>query len=131
MVLRFGKKAESISRLENGGCEIRMEGGRHIRSETVLFAAGRMGATSSLNLQSCGLESDSRGRIKVDPVTFETDVPNIYAAGDVIGFPSLASTSMEQGRIAACHALGLPGARAAEILSLRKSTRCRKCRPSA
>ena len=51
---------------------------------------------------------DSRGRLKVDPRTFQTSVPNIYAAGDVIGFPSLASTSMEQGRVAACHAFGMP-----------------------
>ncbi|KGF66739.1 pyridine nucleotide-disulfide oxidoreductase [Hoeflea sp. BAL378] len=106
MVLRFGRKAERIIKLEGGGCEIQMEGGRNIRSEMVLFAAGRMGATSTLNLESCGLDSDARGRIKVNPTTFATDVPGIYAAGDVIGFPSLASTSMEQGRIAACHALG-------------------------
>jgi len=108
MVLRFGKKAEKISKLDDGMCEIQMEGGRNIRSEMVLFAAGRMGATASLNLEACGLESDARGRIKVDPKSFVTDVPSIYAAGDVIGFPSLASTSMEQGRIAACHALGRP-----------------------
>ena len=56
----------------------------------------------------CGLEADDRGRLKVDPKTFQTTVPHIYAAGDVIGFPSLASTSMEQGRIAACHAFGAP-----------------------
>lgn len=108
MVLRFGKKAEKITKLESGGCEITMEGGRNIRSEIVLFAAGRMGSTDSLNLKACGLKSDKRGRLKVDPMTFETETPNIYAAGDVIGFPSLASTSMEQGRIAACHALGQP-----------------------
>jgi NAD(P) transhydrogenase len=55
-----------------------------------------------------GIEADSRGRIKVDPQSFRTSAPNIYAAGDVIGFPSLASTSMEQGRVAACHAFGVP-----------------------
>lgn len=108
MVLRFGRKAEKISRLEDGGCQIQMEGGRNIRSEMVLFAAGRMGSTVDLNLAACGLESDNRGRVTVDPMTFQTNVSNIYAAGDVIGFPSLASTSMEQGRIAACHALGRP-----------------------
>ncbi|WP_422373173.1 Si-specific NAD(P)(+) transhydrogenase [Hoeflea sp.] len=108
MVLRFGRKAEKIVRADDGMCEIHLEGGRTVRSEMVLFAAGRMGATGSLNLEACGLASDSRGRIKVDPATFATDVEGIYAAGDVIGFPSLASTSMEQGRIAACHALGHP-----------------------
>jgi len=107
MVLRFGRKVEKVSRMENGGCEIELEGGRRIRSEMLLFAAGRMGATDALNMQACGLEVDHRGRLKVDPHTLQTNVPHIYAAGDVIGFPSLASTSMEQGRIAACHALGV------------------------
>lgn len=65
-----------------------------------------MGATASLNLESCGLSNDHRGRLKVDPMTFQTEAPHIFAAGDVIGFPGLASMSMEQGRIAACHALG-------------------------
>jgi len=81
---------------------------RRIRSEMLLFAAGRVGATSDLNLQAAGLEVDDRGRLKVDPVTFQTAAPHIYAVGDVIGFPSLASTSMEQGRIAACHAFKAP-----------------------
>lgn len=108
MVLRFGRKAQKIKKLDTGGCEIEMEGGRNIRSEMILFAAGRMGSTEDLNLQACGLECDNRGRVRVDPLTFQTEVPDIYAAGDVIGFPSLASTSMEQGRIAACHALGRP-----------------------
>ncbi len=130
MVLRFGRKAEKIRKLDDGMCEIQMEGGRNIRAEMVLFAAGRMGATASLNLAACGLESDSRGRIKVDPVTFATEVPSIYAAGDVIGFPSLASTSMEQGRIAACHALGRH-AHEPPKFSPTGSIRCRKSPPSA
>lgn len=108
IVMRFGKQVEKIEKLASGGCQLTMDGGRNIRSEMILFAAGRMGATDSLNLNACGLECDNRGRITVDPKSFETGVPNIYAAGDVIGFPSLASTSMEQGRIAACHALGQP-----------------------
>jgi len=106
MVLRFGRKVEKVSKRPDGGCQIDMEDGRTIRSEIVLFAAGRMGATEPLNLGACGLEVDHRGRLAVDPETFQTSVPHIYAAGDVIGFPSLASTSMEQGRIAVCHALG-------------------------
>ena len=68
----------------------------------LLFAAGRSGATDSLGLANAGLVADKRGRIKVNE-TFQTDVPNIYAAGDIIGFPSLAATSMVQGRSAACH----------------------------
>jgi NAD(P) transhydrogenase len=73
----------------------------------LLFAAGRVGATDRLNLDAAGIAVDHRGRIAVDPLTLQTSVPHIYAAGDVIGFPSLASTSMEQGRVAACHALGM------------------------
>ena len=83
---------------------------RRIRTEMLLYAAGRVGATADLGLEACGLGVDGRGRLAVDPVTFQTAVPHIYAAGDVIGFPSLASTSMEQGRIAACHAFGAPPA---------------------
>ena len=72
----------------------------------VLYAAGRVGATSDLGLENCGLTADSRGRITVNRDTFQTKKTNIYAVGDVVGFPALASTSMAQGRIAACHAFG-------------------------
>lgn len=102
--MRFGAKVEKIIRHAPGKCETRLEDGRVVKSNIVLFAAGRMGATSSLNLSACGLDCDHRGRLSVNPQTFQTSAPHIYAAGDVIGFPSLASTSMEQGRIAACHA---------------------------
>lgn len=78
--------------------------GRLVSAETVLFTAGRIGATASLDLDKAGLAADARGRLEVDRTTFQTAQPHIYAAGDVIGFPSLASTSMEQGRAAACHA---------------------------
>ncbi|MFA5898919.1 MAG: Si-specific NAD(P)(+) transhydrogenase [Hyphomicrobium sp.] len=105
MVLRFGAKVERVTGGPDG-CEITIEGNRRVRSEMVLFAAGRMGATKTLGLDACGLDCDHRGRLSVDARTFQTKVPHIYAAGDVIGFPSLASTSMEQGRIAACHAFG-------------------------
>ncbi|MDB5438643.1 MAG: Si-specific transhydrogenase [Caulobacteraceae bacterium] len=85
-----------------------LEDGRRIRSEMLLYTAGRVGAVEGLGLETCGLTTDKRGRLSVDPVTFQTEVPHIYAAGDIIGFPSLAATAMEQGRIAACHAFGLP-----------------------
>ena len=104
MSLRFGTKMVDIVHNENGGCIVHMEDGRHVKSDIVLFAAGRMGAVTNLGLDACGIEYDHRGRIAVDPMTFQTSQPHIYAAGDIIGFPSLASTSMEQGRIAACHA---------------------------
>lgn len=106
IVLRLGCSIKAVKRNKGGGCTITMENGRVVRSDMVLFAAGRAGATEALNLEAVGLKADSRGRLTADPKTFQTEVPHIYAAGDVIGFPSLASTSMEQGRIAACHALG-------------------------
>ncbi len=105
MALRFGNKVESVTKAGDM-CEIVLQGGRHVRTQMVLFAAGRMGSTRALNLDACGLSTDHRGRLKVDPKSLQTEVPHIYAAGDVIGFPSLASTSMEQGRVAACHAFG-------------------------
>ena len=104
MGLRLSCELEQI-RFGPGGSPVCMlKDGRQIASDTVLFTAGRIGATSGLGLDACGLEADSRGRLKVDPRSYQTTVPHIYAAGDVIGFPSLASTSLEQGRMAACHA---------------------------
>ncbi|MFD1745120.1 Si-specific NAD(P)(+) transhydrogenase [Rhizobium helianthi] len=109
MKLIFGQAVEAVQREEGGGkCRVTLKSGRTLQAEMVLFAAGRVGATDSLNLAAAGLEADNRGRLKVDPETFQTAVPHIYAAGDVVGFPSLASTSMEQGRIAARHAVGVP-----------------------
>lgn len=107
MKLIFGQTVEGVEKVD-GKCRVTLKNGRILTSEMVLFAAGRVGATDTLNLQAAGLEADNRGRLKVNPDTFQTSVPNIYAAGDVVGFPSLASTSMEQGRIAARHAVGAP-----------------------
>jgi NAD(P) transhydrogenase len=106
MKLLLGQKAEKVEHLPDGKVSVTIDTGRKIITDMVLFAAGRMGSTDSLNLAAAGLEADNRGRLKVNPETFETSVPGIYAAGDVIGFPSLASTSMEQGRIAARVAVG-------------------------
>ncbi len=103
---RLGCKLESVERDAQGVPTAVLSDGRRLRSDMLLYAAGRVGATDQLALENCGLTVDDRGRLRVDPTTFQTDVPHIYAAGDVIGFPSLASTSMEQGRIAACHAFG-------------------------
>ncbi|MBS0254214.1 MAG: Si-specific NAD(P)(+) transhydrogenase [Proteobacteria bacterium] len=108
MVLRLGSEVERIRFAANGWPVTMLADGRQACSEVVLYAAGRVGATAELNLAACGLEADSRGRLAVNPESFQTMVPHIYAAGDVIGFPSLASTSMEQGRAAACHAFGEP-----------------------
>ncbi len=102
--LRLGSEIEKI---EDSGTHIEttLANGRHVRSEMMLFAAGRIGATDKLSPRAAGLETDHRGRIEVNRKTYQTSVPHIYAAGDVIGHPSLASTSLQQGRIAACHAL--------------------------
>jgi len=80
---------------------------KELHGETLLYAAGRQGNTAALNLDAAGLEADARGRLAVD-ATFRTTVPHIYAAGDVVGFPSLASVSMEQGRVASANAFGIP-----------------------
>jgi len=107
VALRLGSAVTSIEHAGNGPVVIRLADGRHVNAEMMLFAAGRVGATDRLNLEAAGIAVDHRGRISVNPATLQTVVPHIYAAGDVIGFPSLASTSMEQGRVAACHAFGL------------------------
>ena len=77
-----------------------------IHTGTLIYAIGREGATKDLNLEAVGLKPDQRGRLYVN-THFQTAIPHIYAAGDVIGFPALASTSMQQGRHASCHAFGL------------------------
>ncbi|MGR3913042.1 MAG: Si-specific NAD(P)(+) transhydrogenase [Gammaproteobacteria bacterium] len=105
--MHFGQKIANIETRANGVCVVYLESGRAFASDMVLFAAGRVGATDNLGLDKCGLQSDHRGRLNVNE-HFQTATPHIYAAGDVIGFPSLASTSLEQGRIAALHALGEP-----------------------
>ena len=106
--IHLGSPVRSIELDADDWAVTTLESGRRFRTDMLLYAAGRTGATSELGLEKCGLTTDARGRIAVDPQTCQTEVSHIYAAGDVIGFPSLASTSMEQGRIAACHAFGLP-----------------------
>lgn len=105
--LRLGS---AITKTEDMGehVEVSLENGRHVRAEMLLFAAGRMGATDRLNLKAAGLKTDHRGRLSVSHDTYQTEVDHIYATGDVIGHPSLASTSLQQGRVAACHALETP-----------------------
>ena len=96
VALRLGSAVTGIEAPEGGRVSCRLDDGRVVVSEMLLFAAGRVGSTDKLNLEAAGLATDHRGRITVDPKTLQTAVPHIYAAGDVIGFPSLASTSMEQ-----------------------------------
>jgi NAD(P) transhydrogenase len=85
---------------------IHLESGKVIVSDLVLFSAGRQGATAQLNLEVAGLTTNPRGLLAVDQL-FRTQVPHILAAGDVIGYPSLAATSAEQGRLAVCSAFGM------------------------
>jgi len=108
MNVRLGVRLDKVEVDAQGWPVSILNDGRRIRSDMLLYAAGRVGATASLGLEACGLVADDRGRLSVNPKTFQTSVPHIYAAGDVIGFPSLASTSMEQGRMAALHAFGAP-----------------------
>lgn len=105
--LRLGSAVEKIED-RGDAVEVSLANGRHIRSELLVFAAGRIGSTDQLGLENVGLTTDHRNRIEVDRTTYQTAVENIYATGDVIGHPSLASTSLQQGRIAACHALETP-----------------------
>jgi NAD(P) transhydrogenase len=95
-------KAESIA----SGVRLTMKSGKTLETEAALFAAGRRAAVDGLALEKAGLAISDKGYIAVD-TNYRTEVPHIYAAGDVIGFPALASTSMEQGRVAVCHAFGL------------------------
>jgi NAD(P) transhydrogenase len=107
MTIRLGTSVKEVKTTDNG-VETHLNDGRVVKTEMLLYAAGRNGNVASLGLEKVGVTADARGRIEVDPRTYQTSAPNIYAAGDIIGFPSLASTSMEQGRVAACHAFGMP-----------------------
>ncbi|NJC95779.1 MAG: Si-specific NAD(P)(+) transhydrogenase [Anaerolineales bacterium] len=116
-ILRLGEEVQHIEPIsgENGDrVRIHLASGKQILTEMALYSIGRTGATRALNIESIGLESDNRGLLKVND-HYQTNMPNIYAVGDVIGFPSLASTSMEQGRLAACHAFGVPTQHAPEL----------------
>lgn len=104
VTFRLGERVEKMSVRESPQRHgvVELESGKRLVGDLVLYSVGRQGATENLGLEHCGLEADSRGRIAVDE-HYRTQAEHIYAAGDVIGFPSLAATSAEQGRIAACH----------------------------
>ena len=104
-------EAVKIEKLAAGrGVVVHLNNGRKLKAEAVLLAQGRHGNTQDLGLENVGVRPDERGLLKVDE-NFRTSQPNIYAVGDVIGSPALASTSMEQGRIAACHAFRIEDGR--------------------
>jgi NAD(P) transhydrogenase len=106
VTFRFGETVASVEARPDGAIAL-LRSGKKIPADTVMYSAGRQGMTGKLNLGAAGLEADDRGRIPVDDF-YRTAVEHIYAVGDVIGFPALAATSMEQGRIAAHHAFGEP-----------------------
>jgi NAD(P) transhydrogenase len=99
--LRLGESVAAIELVE-GHVQATLASSKKIGADSLMYCIGRQGATEALNLPAAGLTADNRGRLKVND-HFQTSVPHIYAAGDVIGFPALASTSMEQGRLASCH----------------------------
>lgn len=113
MELILEAEAQKVERVEKEGggtesCKVHLSNGRKIAADVVLVAQGRFGNTDGLGLEEVGIDRDERGLIKVDK-HYRTTLPHIYAVGDVIGAPALASTSMEQGRLAACHAFGVEG----------------------
>lgn len=104
--IRLGEDVSNLEPFDEGGrsrVRIVLKSGKHIVADKALYSVGRQGATAGLGLDSAGVKVDDRGRIAVNS-HYQTSAENVYAVGDIIGFPSLASTSMEQGRIAACHA---------------------------
>jgi NAD(P) transhydrogenase len=101
------EEAVAIRKESDGQVTVSLAHRPPITTTTLMYAIGRIGATKRLNLEAVGIKPDTRGRVAVND-HFQTAVPHIYAAGDVIGFPALASTSMQQGRHAACHAFGHP-----------------------
>jgi NAD(P) transhydrogenase len=104
--LRLNEEVESVEELPDGKVAANLVSKKRINGDALLYAVGRQGNVDKLDLGAAGIESDDRGRIKVD-ANYRTTQANIFAVGDVIGFPSLASVSMEQGRIAAARAFGL------------------------
>ncbi len=105
----------SVAR-DAGELTVSLPNGEQLRPEKVLFAAGRVGNTEGLALGDAGIDVDERGRIKVDG-TYRTSAPGVYAAGDVLGPPALASVSMEQARVAVCHTFGIPFKQAVDTVT--------------
>src|SRR3954469_13178589 len=103
VTMRLGEEVSSVEELPDGTVVANLESKKRVSGDALLYAVGRQGAIEDLNLAAAGIEADGRGRIPVDE-HYQTNIRNIYAVGDIVGFPSLASVSMEQGRIAAARA---------------------------
>lgn len=106
VTLRFNEEVVGVQKSADNSVSIHLKSGKKIAAPLLMYSVGRIGATKNLNLETIGIQADDRGRLKVN-ANFQTELPHIYAVGDVVGFPALASTSMQQGRHAACHAFGL------------------------
>ena len=106
VTLRLNEEVVGVYKLPDKSVVLQLKSGKQIRAPLLVYSAGRIGATKNLGLEQIGIQPDDRGRLKVNE-NFQTALPHIYAVGDVVGFPALASTSMQQGRHAACHAFGL------------------------
>jgi len=106
VTLRFNEEVVGIQKSADHSVSIQLKSGKKIGAPLLMYSAGRIGATKGLNLESIGIMPDERGRLKVNE-NYQTSLAHVYAVGDIIGFPALASTSMQQGRHAACHAFGL------------------------
>lgn len=115
VTFRLGEKVVSVEEDKSGWVVANMESRKKIRAQTLLYAVGRETNADTLNLENTKISIDNRGRIKVNEF-YQTEQPHIYAAGDVIGFPALAATSMEQGRIASYHMFGYPVRHTPELL---------------
>jgi len=114
VTFRLGEKVNLVGfRSEADQVFAQLESGKQVHADALLYAVGRQANADQLALDAAGLTADARGKVTVNEF-FQTKVPHIYAAGDVIGFPALASTSMEQGRLASCHMFGLPTKHLAE-----------------
>ncbi|TWT90097.1 Soluble pyridine nucleotide transhydrogenase [Pseudobythopirellula maris] len=114
VAFRLGEAVSEVRKVREGVVAVELESGKRILGETVLFSVGRQGDSDRLKLGAAGLDPDNRGRLKCSEA-FQTEVPHIYAVGDVVGFPALASASMEQGRQAVCHMFGVPCPPSGEI----------------
>ena len=107
VTLRLNEEVESVEEIADNGVVANLRSKKKVSGDALLYAVGRQGNVDELNMPAAGIEADARGRIVVDE-NYRTSQKHIFAVGDVIGFPSLASVSMEQGRIAASNAFGLP-----------------------
>ncbi|HTN71299.1 MAG TPA: Si-specific NAD(P)(+) transhydrogenase [Methylomirabilota bacterium] len=106
VTLRFNEEVVGIDKAADNSVAIHLKSGKKIGAPLLVYSIGRVGATKALRLETIGIQTDDRGRLKVN-ADYQTSLPHIYAVGDVVGFPALASTSMQQGRHAACHAFHL------------------------